>query len=249
MKTINLDNLLELPYSVEEAVNRLRINIGFLGSEVRKIMVISSIPNEGKSFVAAQIWRQMANVGTPSVLLDMDLRKSVLKGTLGFKGESKGTSDYLAGSATLDDVLCHTQLENGDIILNTSNVMNPSFLLDSKRFQGMVDELASRYRYVFIDTPPLDFVSDGERIGSLCDGAILVVRSGMIPAKMVRDTAARLERCGCRILGVVLNRASAGTGGYYSKHYGKYYGKKYYGKYYGSKYYYYGSSSKKKKEK
>lgn len=241
MNVINLDNLQELPYSMEEAVNRLRINIGFLGNEVRKIMVISSIPNEGKSFVAAHMWRQMANVGTPTILLDMDLRKSVLKGTLGAKTEGKGTSDYLAGSAELDEVISHTQMEKGDIILNTSNVMNPSFLLDSSRFEKMMKELSNRYRYVFVDTPPLDLVSDGERIGSQCDGAILVIRSGMIPAKMARETAAKLERAGCRLLGVVLNRAASGGRGYYSK----YYGKKYYGKYYGSKSGYYGSDAKK----
>ena len=241
MNELNLDNLQELPYSMEEAINRLRINIGFLGSEVRKIMVISSVPDEGKSFVAAHIWRQMANVGTPAVLLDMDLRKSVLKETLGANAKGKGTSDFLAGSAELDEVICKTQLEDGDIILNTSNVMNPSFLLDSSRFENMMTELEKRYRYVFVDTPPLDLVSDGERIGSQCDGAILVIRSGMIPARMVRDTAAKLERAGCRILGVVLNRAASGANGYYRR----YYGKKYYGKYYGRKSGYYGKDAKK----
>ena len=241
MNELNLDNLQELPYSMEEAINRLRINIGFLGSEVRKIMVISSVPDEGKSFVAAHIWRQMANVGTPAVLLDMDLRKSVLKETLGANVKGKGTSDFLAGSAELDEVICKTQLEDGDIILNTSNVMNPSFLLDSSRFETMMTELEKRYRYVFVDTPPLDLVSDGERIGSQCDGAILVIRSGMIPARMVRDTVAKLERAGCRILGVVLNRAASGANGYYRR----YYGKKYYGKYYGRKSGYYGKDAKK----
>ena len=55
----------KLPYAIEEAVNRLRINISFLGSDVRKIMVISSEPNEGKSFLALNIWSQMAQAGEP----------------------------------------------------------------------------------------------------------------------------------------------------------------------------------------
>ena len=155
--------------------------------------------------------------------------------------KAAGVSDFLAGSAELDEVICKTQLEDGDIILNTSNVMNPSFLLDSSRFENMMTELEKRYRYVFVDTPPLDLVSDGERIGSQCDGAILVIRSGMIPARMVRDTVAKLERAGCRILGVVLNRAASGANGYYRR----YYGKKYYGKYYGRKSGYYGKDAKK----
>ena len=50
----------KLPYAVEEALNRLRVNVSFLGSKVKKIMVISSAPDEGKSFIAMQLWRQMA---------------------------------------------------------------------------------------------------------------------------------------------------------------------------------------------
>ena len=81
MKTVTLSNLQELPYAMEEAVNRLRVNIGFLGSDIRKIMVISSFPNEGKSLVSMQLWRQMAGAGIPTMFLDMDLRKSVLSET------------------------------------------------------------------------------------------------------------------------------------------------------------------------
>ena len=53
----------ELPYAMEEAVNRLRINVGFLGKDVRKIMFMSSEPNEGKSFVAMSLWKQMVQAG------------------------------------------------------------------------------------------------------------------------------------------------------------------------------------------
>ena len=55
-----VQNMPKLPYAVEEALNRLRVNVSFLGSKVKKIMVISSAPDEGKSFVAMQLWRQMA---------------------------------------------------------------------------------------------------------------------------------------------------------------------------------------------
>ena len=75
--TAKINNMPTLPYAIEEAVNRLRVNISFLGSEVKKIMVISSMPDEGKSFVTMQLWRQMAEANVRSILLDMDLRKSV----------------------------------------------------------------------------------------------------------------------------------------------------------------------------
>lgn len=51
MSKVTMANFPELPYAVEEAVNRLRININFLGNDIRKIMVVSTMPNEGKSFV------------------------------------------------------------------------------------------------------------------------------------------------------------------------------------------------------
>ena len=78
-------------------------------------------------------------------------------------------------------------------------------------------------------------MSDGERIGNLCDGAILVVRGGETPKGMVKHSLMQLERAGCPLLGVVLNRVQGGGSGYYYKKYGgSYYG----GHYYGSEYYY-----------
>ena len=71
-------NTPQLPYSVEEAINRLRINISFLGSDIRKIMIISSEPNEGKSFLALNLWNQMAEAGEKTVLIDADMRNSTI---------------------------------------------------------------------------------------------------------------------------------------------------------------------------
>ena len=68
----------QMPYLIEEALNRLRINISFLGSDIRKIMVISSEPNEGKSFLAMHLWQQMASAGEKAILVDADMRKSVM---------------------------------------------------------------------------------------------------------------------------------------------------------------------------
>ena len=56
---LKMDLTKELPYAVEESINRLRINVSFLGNEIKKIMVVSTMPNEGKSFVTLQMWRQM----------------------------------------------------------------------------------------------------------------------------------------------------------------------------------------------
>lgn len=238
MRTASVSNLEELPYAMEEAVNRLRVNIGFLGEGIRKIMIISTLPNEGKSLVSIELWRQMAQAGIPSIFLDIDMRKSVLKNVHPLvlpEGEKiYGTSNYLSGEVDLEDALLHTQFEKGDLMFNIDNVINPSIMLESTRFTDLLNTLGERYRYVFLDTPPLNLVSDGERIGSQCDGALLVVRSGFTPTSAVRASMAQLERSGCPILGIVLNRASSSKGGYYTKRYGGYgyYGSKYYSSYY-----------------
>lgn len=242
----------QLPYSIEEAINRLRINISFLGSDVRRIMVISSESNEGKSFLSLNLWNQMAQAGEKAILVDADMRNSNMVTKYDMKREDgkemKGTSHYLAGNAELNEVLMHTKYGYGDIMPNVENVINPSMLLETTKFEELLDALAKRYRYVFVDAPPLGIVSDGERIGNMCDGAILCVRSATTPKGVVRESVHQLERAGCPLLGIVLNRVDESKGGYGK--YGKYgrYGKYgHYGKYYSD--YYYGGGEKKKHRK
>jgi capsular exopolysaccharide synthesis family protein len=235
MRRIDGDSVTELPYAVEEAINRLRINTRFFGSKIKKIMIVSSDPNEGKSFIAFHLWRQMAMAGEKSVLLDADLRNSVMLENYGISGPDitrvPGTSHYLLGERDLDDMLLQID-DNGSAFLpNTYNVINPSLLIEGERFENMIEELADNFRYVFVDVPPLYYVSDAEKIGSLCDGAIMVVRGGVTSKRHVRDAVNRLELIKCPLLGMVLNRVETAQ----KKYYHKYYGKKYYGQYYGNK--------------
>lgn len=246
-----VQNMPKLPYAVEEALNRLRVNVSFLGSKVKKIMVISSAPDEGKSFVAMQLWRQMAEAGSKSILVDMDLRKSVMVDKYQIvredNGKILGTSDYLASDDTLDKYVLRTNIGAGDLLPNKENIINPSMLLEGQKLASTFEELDENYRYTFIDAPPLNLVSDGEKIGSLCDGALLVVRAGETPKAMVRNSIRQLERAGCPVIGIALSRAKGAASGYYHK-YGNYYGKSYYGKGYGyyGKHEYYGYGTEQK---
>ena len=79
MKTILLNHLEKLPYGAEEAMNRLRVNVGFCGDRFKKIIITSSTPNEGKSFVSSNLWRMLAEAGSKVVLVDADMRKSVMR--------------------------------------------------------------------------------------------------------------------------------------------------------------------------
>ncbi len=233
MKKIDID-FQELPYAVEEAMNRLRINIKFCGKNTRKILITSSMPNEGKSSVAINLWKMLAEAGFPTVLVDVDLRKSVMKERHHIKDADKLTDlgYYLSGQAEMDDVIYGTQIENAYIVPCMNLLENPSALLEDARFAELLNNLAETYRYVIIDSPPLGSVADAAQIASLCDGAALVVRAGETSRTLIKQSLQQLEQVNCTLLGVILNRVET-TGRAYKKYYGKY--GKYYNQYgYGS---------------
>lgn len=233
----------ELPYAVEEAMNRLRINIKFCGKNTRKILLTSCLPNEGKSTVSSYLWKMLAEAGFPTVLVDVDLRKSVMKSRfqIEYGEDMKGLNHYLSGLAEYEEVVYETNIQNGYLVPCTQLLENPSALLEDVRFRELLDKLAEHYRFVIIDTPPLGSVSDGALVASMCDGAVLVVRAGDTPKAMIRQSLHEIEQSGCKLLGTVLNRAEVK-----SRTYGKYYGK------YANKYGYgygYGYGKEEKKEK
>jgi len=228
---INL-SIPELPYAAEEALNRLRVNVKFSGKEIKTIMIISSVPNEGKSHVAVYLWKMLAEAGFKTVLVDCDLRKSVMKKEMRFTcdEEYQGLDYYLSGLAEYDDVVHHTNIENGDIVPTTNLLQNPSSLLEDARLSELFQTLESNYDYVIVDSPPLVSVSDGILIAQHCDGAILIVRSGETPRSLIRQSMNQLKQTDCRLLGTVLNGVATGNRaygryyGYYSKYYSEYYG-------------------------
>jgi len=159
----------------------------------------------------------------------------VIAGTRAKKVRSKS---YNAFSSI--DFPCLAMIQDGNIM----RYIPPVPYEEEVQFYEELDE---NYRYTFIDAPPLNLVSDGEKIGSLCDGALLVVRAGETPKAMVRNSIRQLERAGCPVVGIALSRAKGAANGYYHK-YGNYYGKSYYGKGYGyyGKHGYYGYGTEQK---
>ena len=210
MSTINV-TLPDLPYAVEEALNRLRVNIKFCGKNTKKILIASSVENEGKTFVAIHLWHMLAEAGFPTVLVDTDLRKSVLKSRFQFQSddEIKGLDYYLSGWAEYSDVVYKTNIKNGDIVPCTNLLENPSSLLEDARFGELFDKLTEDYRYVIIDSAPLVNVADGALIASMCDGAVLVVRSAETSRNLVKQSVTQLQRSGCKLLGETVCYAAA----------------------------------------
>lgn len=233
---ITLENLEEMDYSRKEALNSLRTNLQFSGVDKKVILFTSCTPNEGKSTVTMELARSLSESDKKVILIDADLRKSVLVGRhrMHGKGEIKGLSHFLSGQNKLDEVIYETDINNFDIIVAGPVAPNPTELLGKEIFNQMLKDLREKYDMILVDCPPLGWIIDAAVVAPFCDAAILVVESDAISYRYIQEVKKQLEVTAIPILGVVLNKVKVGSGSYYN-HYSKYgkYGGKYgkYGKY------------------
>lgn len=222
MNHLTIQHLPELPFEIEEAVNQLRVNLGFCGDQIKTVMITSSVPNEGKSFITMQLWRMMAEVGSRVLLIDCDLRKSEMRAKYGISSDEKitGIAHYLAGKVELQDAIYSTNIPNGFFLPLSRPIANPAILLENERFSSMTKQCREIFDFILIDTPPLGRVADALKIATHVDGTVMVVRSGQTPRKVVEDAMGQLQRTGTPLLGLVLNRVEAKQkGSYYRRYY------------------------------
>ena len=209
-------------YHSNEAYKTLRTNIEFSGTDNRAIVLTSSTPDEGKSTVSLELAVALAEAGKKVLFVDADLRKSVLIGRHRVTEEVKGLSHYLSGQASIRDVVCKTQEDGLYIIFAGVVPPNPSELLGKEKFGQMIENAKNEYDYIIIDAPPLGSVIDAAVIAKVCDASVLVIAANTISYKFVRTVKEQLEKTGCPILGVVLNKVDMKKNKYYGKYYGKY---------------------------
>lgn len=215
-------------FRTKEAYKTLRTNLEFSGKDVKVIVLTSCTPDEGKTSISLQLAFSMAEAGRKTILVDADLRKSVLLRKYKPGHEKYGLSHYLSGQAELVDTICSTNLENFHVIFAGPVPPNPSELLGGENFKNMIRSLRGDYEYVVIDSPPLGSVIDSAVVAKECDGVVLVIEANAISYKFAQGVKAQLAKTGCRMLGCVLNKVDMTGKGYYGKYYGRYYGA-YYG--------------------
>lgn len=233
-KTILLKREMKDDYGYNEAIKTLRTNIQFCGSNIHTIMFTSAMPDEGKSDVAFAAAMSLAQIGKKVVLIDADIRRSVLASRYQLQEEIYGLSQYLSGQKSMDDIVYDTNYENFSVVFAGPYSPNPAELLEEALFEDLLDTLGEEFDYVIIDTPPMANLIDGAIVARYCDGAVMVIENGAISYRLEQKVKNQLDKTGCRILGVVLNKVDVHENGYYGKYgrygkYGKYYGK--YGRY------------------
>ena len=218
MKKVNL-SIEKKSYGVREAIRTLRTNLQFCGDDKRVILVTSCVPREGKSSVSVALAESIADMG-----------KSVMASKLQITGADKGLSHFLSGQCVLADVIMATNIPKFHILLSGPEAPNPTELLESKRFTGMLESMKNVYDYIIIDCPPLGLVIDAAIIGHQSDGAIIVVEAGKTKYRLVQNVKDQLENSGVSVLGVVLNKVERkNQKGYYNKYYGSQKYEGYYG--------------------
>lgn len=207
-----------------EAFKTLRSNLLFCGSDIKTIVVTSTFENEGKSTVSAELSKSLAEIGKKTLMIDADMRKSVVL-RRNLKAQNiMGLSELLSNQATVEEVLYHTQLPEFDVIFSGHFPPNPVELLSSKRFTQILECFKTVYDFIIIDTPPLAPVIDAAVISANCDGAILVISPGKAKIQETLAVKEQLLKSGCKILGAVINETDSKHRDFITKKYYSYYG-------------------------
>ncbi|RKQ85531.1 CpsD/CapB family tyrosine-protein kinase [Brockia lithotrophica] len=196
-----------IPESEEaESFRILRTNLFFrgVGVPLRSAAIVSSLPDEGKSFVAANLAIVVAQSGKRVLLVDADLRKPSLHRYFRSR-QSPGLSSLLAGMVSLPDAVVPTPVPNLFLLPSGPLPPTPAELLASESMDGVCAEVSSLFDFVLFDTPPLLLMADGVIVSSRTDGAVLVVRGKHTRKEDAKKSVKILTNSNVKILGAVFN--------------------------------------------
>lgn len=204
---------------------RTRILFPQSGQPPRTILVTSALPEEGKSFVSANLAINMArHVDKHVLLVDCDLRKPSVHAKFGLNGV-KGLSEYLSEQVDLPSLLIKSGVEKLTLLPSGAPPRNPSELITSDKMAALIKEVKARYhdRYIILDSPPPIMASETSAIAKWVDGILIVVKYGATSMDLVEELMTHLDRE--KIIGAVINKFSVREFRRYS--YSKYYGYSY----------------------
>ncbi len=213
------------PFS--EAIRHIHtaIMLSASGRPPAAIMVTSPNPSEGKSMVASNLALTFALGGQQTLVIDCDLRKPWIHQIFQLDLQP-GLSNYLTGSATLEEILRPASVPNLSVISAGPPPPNPGNLLNSQEFKDLLAQLRQRFAHIIIDTTPILAFSDALIISVLTDGVLLVTRYNCTHKSHGRLAHQRLSQVRAPLMGAVLNCVDShgqAYGGYNYKYYSKYY--------------------------
>ena len=208
---------------ISESIRTLRTNLQFssVDKKIKSILVTSSIPSEGKSFVSANLAIAFAQTGSKVLLVDCDIRKGRQHYVFGYRSKL-GLSNLL-----LEDVaeahskyIQSTEIENLSVLFRGVVPPNPSELLNSEKNKELVSILKDEYDIVIFDSAPVNGLTDSLIMSSLVDGVVIVSSLKTTPVNLLEETKKSLENVNANIIGVIVNRVDNKSKKYYGHYYG-----------------------------
>jgi polysaccharide biosynthesis transport protein len=226
--------VVDSPFSrFTEAIRSLKVAVDLNGAvkENKIIGITSSLPNEGKSTVAANFAQLIAHAGGRVLLLDLDLRNPSASRSLA--PDSAGLIDVIAGKLALKDAIWIDRSTNLEFLPSgaTPKLLHTNEILASAAMKKLFESLRSAYDYVIVDLPPLAPVVDVRSTTNIIDSYVYVVEWGRTKIDVVEHCLSGAPGVYDRLLGVVLNKADINVLGRYEGYHGHYYYNKYYARY------------------
>lgn len=194
------------------------LNLNEESRKAKVILVTSTIPGEGKSFVATNLAMTFASHGDRVALLDCDLRMPNVARSLELTNEV-GMIDHFENGRALEEIIQKDVRPGMDVIPTGGRAKNPTQILNHPRMDEMMHELRMRYDRILIDSPPLAPVSDALIILPKVDGLAYVIRFNAVKRKTARNNVRRLWESNKPVFGAILNNINANVAGYYYSHY------------------------------
>ena len=204
------------PKSIDaEAYRSLRSNIEYssFDDEYRVIVVTSSVPGEGKSTTSGNLAIALAQSGNSVLLVDCDMRKPSIHKK--FKiSNAAGTAELLLRKKLFEEV-ANKYNENLTIITAGKIPPNPSEMLASRAMTAFIEEMKNEFKYIILDTPPLQAVTDAQVLSTKADGVLLVVKAGSTKKEMVFNSVDLIKKVQGKVIGTVLNGVENKKNNYY----------------------------------
>ncbi|HTT24131.1 MAG TPA: CpsD/CapB family tyrosine-protein kinase [Candidatus Sulfotelmatobacter sp.] len=170
---------------------------------LKKLLVTSALPKEGKSFTSANLAQVLVRQhGRRALLIDADLRGPRLHQMLGTP-QGPGLAEYLLGKADEASVIQRGPMEGFFFIPSGESIEDPAELVASGRLKILLQRVEPLFDWIIVDSPPAIPVSDASVLAKVCDGVLMVVRSASTPSDVARK--ARMEFPDQMLVGVVLN--------------------------------------------
>lgn len=225
-KSFSRDNIKKIlnpesPFVVKEAYSAIRTNLLFMqkGEKCPVFVVTSPTANNGKTINSINLAISFAQMGKKTLLIDSDMRNPTIHRMFSIPVKN-GLSEILAG-LTDNITVSKTDIDNLSVLTGGKIPPNPAELISSSRMDKLLEFVKEHYDCVFIDTPPVNLVTDATVFAQKTTGYIMIVKSETTDISEVRTAVSNLESIDGNILGFILNDASTKRHGYYS-YYKKY---------------------------